>query len=51
MLFTPSGMENYFREWAELVAAGRMTDSAMEALAAHHGLRLLGAYGRDSSRP
>ena len=51
MLFTPSGMENYFREWAGLVAAGEMTDWAMEALATHHGLRLLGAYGRDSSQP
>jgi quercetin dioxygenase-like cupin family protein len=44
MLFTPSGMENYFREWARLVATDRMTESAMEELAAHHGLQLLQPY-------
>jgi quercetin dioxygenase-like cupin family protein len=51
MLFTPSGMENYFREWAGLVAAGQMSDSAMEHLAADHGLQLGGSYLRNSSQP
>jgi hypothetical protein len=44
MLFTPAGMEDYFREWAQLVAGDRMTGSAMDELAAHHGLQLLQAY-------
>jgi quercetin dioxygenase-like cupin family protein len=44
MLFTPSGMEGYFRDWAELVRAHKMTDAAMEKLAAHHGLQLLQPY-------
>jgi hypothetical protein len=29
-----------------VVKAGAVTDSAMEELAAHHGLRLLGPYPR-----
>ncbi|MDQ1585993.1 MAG: hypothetical protein QOJ90_1740 [Actinomycetota bacterium] len=44
MLFSPSGMEDYFREWAALVASGAMTDPAMAELAEHHGMRLLGNY-------
>ena len=44
MLFTPSGMEGYFREWAALVAAGQMTNAAMTELAGHHGLQLHGSY-------
>jgi len=44
ILFTPSGMEEYFREWAKLVAADGITEAAMDELAAHHGLELLQPY-------
>jgi quercetin dioxygenase-like cupin family protein len=43
-LFTPGGMENYFRDWARLVARGEMSDTAMQELATRHGLQLRGRY-------
>ena len=50
MMFTPSGMEDYFREWSRLVAEQGMTEAAMEELAAHHGLRLLQPYTPTDAR-
>jgi quercetin dioxygenase-like cupin family protein len=51
MMFTPSGMEEYFREWSYLVAGEWMTGSAMEELAAHHGLQLLQPYTPAAATP
>lgn len=51
MLFAPSGMEGYFRDWAGLVQSGQMGDAAMTRLAAQYGLQLLGTYPADPSRP
>jgi quercetin dioxygenase-like cupin family protein len=44
MLFTPGGMESYFRQWAQLVAREEMSDTAMHELAASHGLQLHERY-------
>jgi quercetin dioxygenase-like cupin family protein len=51
MMFTPSGMEDYFREWSHLVTEEGMTGTAMEELAAHHGLQLLQPYTPAAARP
>jgi quercetin dioxygenase-like cupin family protein len=44
LLFTPGGMENYFRDWAGLVERGEMSDTAMQELATSHGLQLHAPY-------
>jgi len=51
MLFAPSGMEGYFRDWAGLVQSGEIGDAAMARLAAQYGVQLLGSYPADPSRP
>ncbi|MEO7980070.1 MAG: cupin domain-containing protein [Sporichthyaceae bacterium] len=51
MLFAPSGMEGYFRDWAGLVQSGEIGDAAMTELAGRYGLQLLESYPAGPSRP
>ena len=44
MIFSPAGMEDYFRQWERLLVTERWSHTAMATLAAEHGITLLESY-------